>query len=560
MAGVTNISNDEIQLNLQYTTKKNGITEKTWNLGKKIFAYLLQNQSAFAISIWSYLCIEVGGMAFQGVPNEKYIYDIDTCRQVLCHHWDNNNITETKMIPNLQFRCDPFEEDYYQPYSFVECIIDLCKYANSIGKKFYACVESTKTNNIKSDSITELWGKICPKIQLRHPDALKELGYLNNCIKKLCKYNHKHQINLDKDILDLCQFNSSTKLYELLNKITESMHKLQKTIETPDTWTKTNTIISGISGIVGAAAGTAATILTYRASNFAFAVGRAIPSIAAGLEAIARTTTEAATAIVHDALSTEGEMIPMETRNVLNEISDELVHSLSYYSAESQIDLEAGNLANFKGGSNVLSETIVEEAVAAAGTGEAGEGGIGIIVIKSALNVFASLLKSNTNQVNNKKVIKTVKTVATSVQPYLSSSLQDCLQSHIFSSNILKSQIGCVKKYLPVWNKRFCFFKAPELLACRYSPIKKGVMISIPLDELQKQFSENVYKLCDYFSKVMWCNVNKIFEMLSFTRSISLTQSCHWDQLALKIEQDLDNTYKLEAIGSCYNQTGWVQI
>lgn len=181
---------------VEYVTVESRITTKISQLGKNTLNYLVQHKYALAVGVWSYVAIEVGAVALETLQ-ENYVYDIDSCRERLCDYWNNSTILERSSFPKyVKSRCNSTDEAFQSPYSFMQCLQDLCKYTKSIGERFYACPRLPDISN----RVLSFWDKICPRKRRKFPNKLSELSYLNKCIKKLCN-NSTIKPNLDKNTL-----------------------------------------------------------------------------------------------------------------------------------------------------------------------------------------------------------------------------------------------------------------------------------------------------------------------------------------------------------------------
>lgn len=537
--------------------EKGHLITKTCRVGKNTLRFFVHHKYALAAAVWSYVAIEVGAMAVESM-REDYIYDVESCREKLCNYWNNS----TKMMDNglsltyLESRCYPTEQEPETSYSFMKCLQDLCKYTQSIGEKFYACPKLSDISN----KVVSFWNKVCPKKGNKFTNKLSEFSYLNKCIKKLCK-NSKMRSTLDKDTLELCETKSVEKLHDFLKAINKSLKKLQKNTETTDSWTQAGvigSIVGGVAGFIGGAAGIASTIVTYNAGRAATtAIGGAMgPTLTEGLESIAKTTAETAVALLQQATSQSGEMMPMDTLNELQELSAQIEeYSLSYYSA--------GETISHKGESGNPLDPINEIEIAGALEGKANSPQLGsdgdLMAIGS--NIIKNILVniSNSTTVGDRESIN---------ETNLSTPLSTIKPSELYSpvtDVITKTWSTYLKATLRYWQGSFCYYeKSSKLLACR-RPLPRHRSeheISFPSGEIQKFFSENLSHLCHYFLADLWCNWGQFLDLMSSKRNISFftAEECPWDQFALSVNQVLPHTYRVDAIGECYNETMFIKV
>lgn len=526
---------------VEYVTRECEIITKIGRLGKNTLDYLVQHKYVLAVAIWSYVAIEVGAIAI-GTLQEDYVYDVDSCRERLCGYWDNSTTLERGLLPKyLKSRCNSTDEKFQLSYSFMKCLQDLCKYTKSIGERFYACPKLPDISN----KVFNFWDKVCPKKGHKFSNKLSELSYLNKCIKKICN-NSTIKSTLDKNTLELCETKSAEKLYDLLEGINKSLKKLQKSTENADSWTQASVIgavVGGLAGLIGGAAGIATAIITYQAGQVAaVALGEAIPTISLGLENIAKTTAETAVALLHQTTSQVGETISMDTLDTLNELSSHIQeHSLSYYSVDETFPhkLESANPGS----------------------------------INEAVNTFGQIDAQNVDALDTYIGSNIIKNILVNISTKITDKGAEIV-TEISSSTILpireipgitKKWISYMKNTLPIWQDSFCYYeKSINLLVCRL-PLprhRSESKISFFILEIEKFFSEDLAHLCHYFGVDLWCNWNQFLDLIFSKRNISffMDEECPWDEFALKVHQVLNDTYRVDAIGSCYNETLLIKV
>lgn len=457
----------------------------------------------------------------------------------------------------------------------------------------YVSEESTE---IKSNFTLELWNKFCPKKKFRQKDKLKELAYLNKCIKKICKHSAIYKVDLNKTIMNWCNTANVNKLYKLLKRITKIIDESQK--KNPDEWTQANiigTLVTAVSAIVVGVTSIIGTIITCKAAKAASSMARTIPSLTSGLQTIVSGTAETTRAILEATGTGAAEVIPMETLNILSQVSETISHSLSYHSIE-DIPLESGvvdseisnvgaesidtNLQSL--GENIAPEgEVVGEAVVnslgsivgSAGSGIAGSLGsvvggsithVGSIASFILESIGISVL-SKPGEVDFSNKIEENNAVTNIDYKMKQKYLDDFVSNTTEKSNITNMEVLHLKHSLLNWNNSFCFFDSPNL-ACRLRSPRHSMekMILIPLENLRKMFSENLPGLCYSFWQELWCNWSKFFDILSIERNMTqYNDSCPWDQFFLSVEESSNNLYQIASSlreNGCYNETVMIRV
>lgn len=615
--------NTETLLNTDSSTRKNTINHKIYNVGRRIFGYLYQNQTAFAAALWSYWFIEVGMVAAQITFGEEYVDNIDSCQKIICEHWNTDIENRSQFSPVVEYRCSSTHNDIFPSYSFRACMNDLCNYMNNIRKEFYPCIAIFNQNNMESDfnisheSIpysnkftAELWNQLCPKKEGGHSNLKEENAYINQCMKKLCDHYVVFKINLplDKATVEWCQNININRLFKSLANLTEIINEAQKKAEVNEDWMKANviaSIVGALTGVTISAFTLAGTIITYRATSVASEASihasnaiKDMPTLLSGLRQVTNSAVHVTKAVVEISTLTSSEIIPIETINVLSQISD----SLSYYSSFSvenlpaltpEINIVAPDGESFPSSiseSRVLS--LGEESISSGiegfigapmprmpplsiGTALVGGGGIGMgtgIIVGSGLQ---SVIKDTVQSsgIMSSAETSTGSTMYTEQVPhsfftnqininYVNRMIQDYLNDYMVSfsqgSDILLKQVFRLKNSLQYWQNAFCFYKFPDNLACRL-PKPNQFLIHIPLENLQTMFSKELMGLCYLFQDQLWCNWAKFLDIVSVGGSVSTDQvNCAWDQLFIKIKEIVDGLYEIQLKGGesgCYNKT-----
>lgn len=528
---------------VEYVTVESRITTKISQLGKNTLNYLVRHKYALAVAVWSYVAIEVGAIALETLQ-ENYVYDIDSCGERLCDYWNNSTIRERSFFPKyVKSRCNSTDEAFQSPYSFMQCLQDLCKYTKSIGERFYACPKLPDISN----KVLSFWDEVCPRKRREFPNKLSELSYLNKCIKKLCN-NSKIKPNLDKNTLELCETKDAEKLYDLLEGINTSLKELKNSTENTDSWTQASVIgavVGGLAGIVGGAAGIATAVITYRAGQAATVALATIPTLSQGLQNIARTTTDTAMALMQQTTSNLGEMIPMDTLDALHQLSSHIEeHSISYYSVEETFPhkVESGNPGSINEAADTFGGIDIQKADPA-----------DLLDTAVGSNIIKTILANISGTTPDREV-----EIATEI------SFSTILPTREIS-NITKEWLSYMKNTLPHWHNSFCFYKrSTNLFVCRL-PLprhRSESKVSFFIMEIHKFFSENVTILCHYFRFDLWCNWNQFLNLIFSKRSISffMDTECPWDEFALKVNEVSNNTYRVDALGGCYNETLSIKV
>lgn len=599
--------------------EENYLRNKICTVAKKTLDFLCKHQTILAIAGFSYLLIEVGAVASELAFGEKYVSDVESCRNLLCSELNKLDSSQ-KIPPHIESQCHPASSKSNSFYIFKECLNDLCEFMNVIGQKFYACtgmfskslselrsapmVDSTESTEIKSNFTLELWNKLCPKKKFRRKDKLKELDYLNKCIKKVCRHSTISKVDLDKTIMNWCNTANVNKLYKLLKRLTKIIDESQK--KNPDEWTQANiigTLVTAVSAIVVGVTSIIGTIITCKAAKAASSMARTIPSLTSGLQTIVTGTAETTRAII-EATGTGGvEVIPMETLNILSQVSETISHSLSYHSIEDiplesgVVDIETSNVGaesidtniqsigeNIAPGGEAIGEVVVDSlgsVVGSAGSAIAGSlgsaiggtiahvGSIASFILGSiGISVLSKPGKADFgDKVQQSNTVTHIDDIEKTKQKYLDDLVVNTTESYTTteSHNITDIQVLRLKHSLLDWNNSFCFFDSPNL-ACRLPSPRHSMekMILVPLESLRKMFSENLPGLCYSFWQELWCNWGKFFDVLSIERNMTqYNDSCPWDQFFLSVEESSNNLYQIASSlreNGCYNETVMIRV
>lgn len=581
-------TNEEVHLQFHSRNRQINCKQKTCNIAKQVFHFLYQNQTALAVAIWSYVFIEVGVVASELAFGEKQISDLDSCRNILCNQWHENIDTRYKAPSHIEDRCNPSGHKDNSLYFFTECMNDLCEYMSAIGKKIYACTAIFNKSRTESHSapITdsaeeesnftlELWNKLCPKKKFRRKNDLRELAYLNKCIKKICRHSTIFKITLDKSVMDWCHNLSVDKLYKLLRKLTKLLDESQK--KKPDEWTQANiigTLVTAVTGVIVGVTSVIGTVITCKAAKTASSMARTIPSLTSGLQSIVMGATETTKAIIEAGGAAGGESIPMETLTVMSEVSEAIEHSLSYYSAEeTALESGAGNLGAKSVGKNMgsIAGSIIQSVGTNVGATALNTGSVAGSIVKSILPGIGVSVRSPAGEILKSDIGEEANSNASnSVIDRIEKIQQEYLNDFVFGPledyNITERQTFRLKHSLSHWKNAFCYYQFPTNVFCRL-PLPRHILetiILIPIENLRKVFSKNVPGLCYSFWKDLWCNWGKFFDILSIDRKvIANNNTCPWDQFVLTVEESSDNLYQIGSKireNGCYNETVMIRV
>ena len=299
---ISNVYNGFSENNIiSHSSEKFVIKQKISNIAKKIFNYLAKNQVAFSVSVLSYMCIQTAAENFTPTIDSNYIYDVYSCRNTLCELSDNYSTEHGSRIPSIEITCGMPMASYY---TFHDCIDDICRYSRTIGEKFYACIpntleesESSRITN-KKDEITEIfkepiWDEICPKRRFHHISPLHQLGYVKNCIEKICGLISNH--NITRGVYELCHHQPITRLHSTLTEIKNGVRALRESTSDTNSLEVSNIIVgitSGLAGIISGTATVASILISYQKAQ------RMAITLADSIKAIADSTTENAISLV----------------------------------------------------------------------------------------------------------------------------------------------------------------------------------------------------------------------------------------------------------------------
>lgn len=249
-----------------YAQRQNKLGEKIYKVARDALVYLVNNRYSLTLSCWSYLLIECVVTAGTSITTSNYVYNVETCRNMLCEYSNNYTVLSGSYLPSYDVTCNmTLEEMPY--YSFLDCMDDLCRYTNRIGEKFYACTGTVPVDNEPEYSYLNVnepafdyWRQICPKRHFAHLSKVKQLQYLTRCIQKMCRLNDTIS-NFGREVLELCSNSPLDKLDEILHEMYRSINRLRDSLDSTDSLASTNmitgivasvtSVLSGIATIVG---------------------------------------------------------------------------------------------------------------------------------------------------------------------------------------------------------------------------------------------------------------------------------------------------------------------
>lgn len=521
-----------ISRNLNKLINENEFPQKINKTVRNIFSYIHRNQNAVRVSIWSYVLIEASVFASEVISSANS-YDLDTCQDMVCNLWRDNIENRDFFSNTVEFRCNLSNPNYHPYYFLKNCMIDLCNYTKSIELDREECSNFSEESN-ELFSTTELWNSICHKKVFRHNDIVKETTFINGCIKNLCNYINIFDIELDKNLYDLCRNINPQKINELLLKISKINHKLKIKTHEYNSWTSINTIISilfstvtntfSLLGILKAE------IVHYiikdstKQSNMPFrilSIRNIMTSILQNIQSLSHEQ------VTRDQLVlTEGEISELfvETRNLLSELSDILDPTLSY--------LEDNKV--------IQEKAIIDNS--------------NIGVISSDALLKALLGESHLTNIQGKKSLS-------DSRKFIQEFVDDYKYSYLEGHDISTIQMNRLKNYLENWQNAFCYYS--NELFCKFpDPLDtntiSGVYL-IPTEQMNCIFS-NLSQLCYFLINGLWCNWTLFLKTVPGTENFfSNNTDCPWDFVTLKIQENTEN-YEIQALGSCYNQTSFLKV
>lgn len=217
-------------LNIPYLKNRSKIDEKVYSLTRKIFNFLLHNQYAIAVSVWSYLLIEVGVATSTLMPLSSSPYNLEFCQNDFCDYWNASHQGYKEFTPLVEFRCNSSHSEYEPFSSYKECIDNLDAYASIL---------QNSVHWLKScqDRFCEYWNDtheifinsgatIKNPCNSSHPEQEPYSSY-NECIYNLNTY--LSTVEKLQNLIQVCETQFCDYVYE--HNKTEIESKLNKKFE-----------------------------------------------------------------------------------------------------------------------------------------------------------------------------------------------------------------------------------------------------------------------------------------------------------------------------------------
>lgn len=305
----------EVLLDTQIADKENWIKKKTCIVAKKIFSYLSCNQIAISTALWSFVFIQVG-IAAAELATKEPLYDLERCKTLVCHHWNNNTEARTNFSPFVRFRCNS-SHPHYAPFSFVDqCMHDLCEYMTNIGQNLSECTQYS------SNFLNKAWNKICPKKKIKNWSSSTEAEYLDRCFIKLCNQYKILQVIIPNRIQDWC----ANKNFWILRDSLKNSYKELASLDSPiNEWTPKEFLKTTLKGVEDIFAGVSSMLITtieLQSSEILIPMDT-IDSFKDSLEKILHITSENIKYLVNEVNVTE-EVLPKLTRKNLLQLADNM--------------------------------------------------------------------------------------------------------------------------------------------------------------------------------------------------------------------------------------------
>lgn len=556
----------KIPINSHSSVKKNEIKQKVYNIATRFFRYILQNQHAIGIALWSYVSIEVG-MAMSTLIPSEIVYDLESCENLVCQQWNKSIEDRNNFSSSIEFRCNSSLPNY-QPFFFLEnCLNDLCEYITTSGKNLNLCTDlfhqnSTNFNYEESGMTPELWNALCPKVHLRHLHPLKEIRSKYSCIENICNYYSIFNPVLDSTFIKFCENKNLEKLGKLVDRMQKLVHSLEKKIEEDDNWTRVSVVagaIGGLIGIVGSIFSIALSVVAYKGQS----MNANIRPIVIGLKNMVSPVTETISAVTAEtSLLTGSSVDPIsnllgEVQELMQDVSEVISH-LGYGSAAPAVTGIVGSALSGIGVAKVSGRSkgvALGEEIKAVGSK---------VVSTTASEILNTIRTSNglTDRLKFKSIALQGQTFLLSNNSYQDGILQEYLNDFIFGpfkdSELTQVQGSRLKSSLEGWDKAYCYYQRPNILFCRF-PLHRHLNdsgIIVPDHYMSIIAAKNIPGICYILLNELWCNWDKIFNIFFETENVHPQMGdCPWDQLALNIHE-----HKITAIGRCYNQTAGMKV
>lgn len=571
MGTISNVTLCEnyIYENFDKLIRENGILRKIYNVTNSIFTYFHRNQNAVQTALWSYLFIELGGVASEIVLTEVE-YNLNTCQDSVCRLWEQDGNARNLFSPGIEIRCNS-SSPIYSPFDFLEkCTFELCNYAKKMNANLQWCSNfsdyiTTETNTDPLNSIPNLWSRLCPKKKFRHNSLIKEATYINSCIINLCSNIDILESTLKASLSNLCENLNTSKMDELLTRLTKVIHEAEKKAEEEVGWTKGNTlasIISSIATITSSVIATIITVITYRIAKSNGGLGN-IASILNSLRDVTHGIVQTIERLTASQTLSNPTDIAMnnfisEVRGLTSDVSEILEHSIVYHENVMTVN-------------QAISTNEVEGLGKIQATGIIGAGGTPIKIMLESTAALINIVSTSREEIHS--VIQENLTIFSSENQNIrinsKNFIQNFIDDSIFyaleNSDIAATQADRLKYSLKIWQNAFCYYF--NQLFCRF-PLKNHIneiIILVPDNHINTLISKKLPGLCYYILENLWCNWGAFLNILSEkNHTISNGTYCLWDFVTLKIQENTTdhqiNHYRIEASGSCYNQTIMIKV
>lgn len=509
---MTAISNSYLlNYRIRHPREESGIHQKIYHIGKRIFSYLCSHQTALtalAAVIWSYKFIEV--VTASELVTTAGVYDLESCQDMVCHHWNNSMEARENFSPIIRFRCNSSHQ-YYYPFSFLDkCMHTLCEHMTSIGRYLPECFQYS-SDPLPPHSLGTLWKEVCPNNPNMTWPSRKRTKYMVNCLKNLCNYYDTFNINTDPRLGEWCFNRNIEKLQKSLKNLYK---KLMRSEITTEEWTQNSllaALIQAVDNILSGISSMLSTIVTFEISMDRMSIEDNISPLRDGLKKILFAASEG----IKDLASTEGEKLSKRLVNSLLEISDNLNNLFSYQEGITQEELATKSFDI----DNITIDSQNES---------------DFVPVPYERNVTESLLSLYNEYLNDYSF------------PSLLSGL----------ASIRKKQLMRFILSITKWVSAYCFYHFPSTLFCRLPITFATQKVDAAYPYLQK-FSQGkgLNLLCHVLDRDVWCDFEKLLSLVCYKRNSSITAHCRWDHMLLELERNSDNIYKINLIGDCFRET-----
>lgn len=531
-----------IATNFNKLIDENEILQRISKIGRNVFTYLHKNQNIVRASIWSYVLIEASVLASQSISTSDS-YDLETCQNIVCNLWSDNIESRDFFSPTVEFRCNSSHPNHYAFDFLKECMIDLCQYGKNIELSWEGCSNFSQEPE-ELFSTNEIWNSICPKKTFRHNNIVKKITYINSCIKTFFNYTNIFQIKLDQNLYDLYENINVEKINQILFKLSKITDKLNMKIREDHSWTNVNTIMLMASstvmntvsffGIINT--GIMHSIINNSTQELSIYLRKLdiknmMNRILENISLLNTMQIEIDQQLVKEEIS----KIFIKVQNLISELYDVFASNFSY--------LEHNKIIQERPMSQDDKINFIEN----------DDDKIGVI---SSDVLLKAILEGP--RITNIPVVELLCDSKKIIQQFIDNNRLDNLEGE----DIIAMQVNHLKHCLQNWQKAFCYYS--NQLFCRLPEAldSNAKMLFIPHEQMNCIFP-NLHRLCYFLIDGLWCNWTLLLEHFSETENFfSNNANCTWDFVTLKIQQsDMDiNSYQLQALGSCYNQTSFFRV